>query len=166
MTEVEALLSVDAGHTPPGIVAFFMDDGRQDGRRARAVLAALAALATVGCALAGVGRIPLTLLAIGVGILAVRATPTLQDKVDLVCKRQVMVVTGVGLIVRDASGLRTWRFEDLAEVVAGIFDHRAYLDLIDQHGTHHTIEYFGFRRAERIRRVISQRLRTWPSSAG
>jgi len=36
MTDIEVLLSVDAGHIPPGTVAFFMRDAESETRKKRA----------------------------------------------------------------------------------------------------------------------------------
>jgi hypothetical protein len=160
MTEVETLLSVDAGRTPPGTVAFFMDDGDRRTRMTRAALAALMGLGAIALAftLGKSGLAPVTLLVLGAAIAGVRAMPTLRDDDRPAGKRQVMVVTAGSLIVRGPWGLKTWRFEDLDRVVAGLDTGRAYLELLDKNGSRYTLECSGFRRCERARRVISSRL--------
>jgi hypothetical protein len=159
MTDIEALLSVDAGKTPPGVVAFFMGDPDRDVRHVWLVIAALAGLAAAGTACAGAALLPVTVLVLATGLFGVLATPTLRTDGHQTIKRQVMVVTSEGLIVRDAWGLHSWRLDDLADVVPGIYDCRAYLDIIERNGTRHTIETIGFRRGDRIRQVIAKRLR-------
>ena len=70
-----------------------------------------------------------------------------------------MVVTAEGLIVRDAWGLRSWRFEDLADIAASSYEHRPYMVLIQRDGTRHALDYLSFQRPEQLRRVIDRRLR-------
>ena len=159
MTDVEALLSVDAGKVPPGVVAFFMGDPDRDIRLAGVVIAAIAGLAAVGAAYGGAGLLPVTVLVLAAGLFGVLATPTIRTDGHQTIKRQVMVVTAEGLIVRDAWGLHSWRLDDLADVVPGIYDSRTYLDIIERNGTRHTIETIGFRRGDRVRQVITTRLR-------
>jgi hypothetical protein len=158
MTDIEALLSVDAGRTPANTVAFFIDDTDQSGRLVALVMASLSALAAVGCGLAHAGLQTVTLLTLGAALMALRATPTVSEESVVAPTRRVMVVTTGGLIVRDAWGLRSWRFEDLAGVVAGIYDSRPHLQLIDQKGKRHTVECPQFRTGERARKMISARL--------
>src|SRR5437762_8694867 len=50
MSEVEVLLSVDAGRVPPGTVVFLARDPEAPARILRAVLALSLSLAAVGCA--------------------------------------------------------------------------------------------------------------------
>lgn len=158
MTEIEALLSVDAGQTPPGTVAFFLDDGTRGFRRVPALLSVAAGSAALACGLDGCGRHAVAVLLLVGAMLALRSLPTLREDTNRDPKRQVLVITSLGLIVRDASGLRTWRFEDLTDVVAGIHDSRPFLNLIDRQGTRHTIECAVYGRGERVRRVLSSRL--------
>lgn len=158
MTEIEALLSVDAGRRPPGTVVFFLDDGSRGFRRVHAGLAVLAGLAALGVALGGGGRNGAALLLLVGGMLAVTALPTLRDDSNRDPKRQVLVITALGLIVRDAWGLRSWRFDDVASVVAGMHQSRPYLNLIDRSGKRHTIECAAYRRGLRVRDAISSRM--------
>jgi hypothetical protein len=158
MTEIEALLSVDAGRTPPDTLAFFLDDGTRGFRRVPALLSVATGLAALACGLNGCGRHAVAALLLVAAMLALRAMPTLRDDANRDPKRQVLVITAVGLIVRDASGLRRWQFEDLTDVVAGIHDSRPFLNLIDCAGTRHTIECAVYGRGERVRRVLSSRL--------
>ncbi len=158
MTEIEALLSVDAGHTPPGTVAFFLDDGTRGFRRLPALLSAAAGLAALAWGLNGGGRHGVAFLLLVGAMLALRSLPTLRDDANRDPKRQVLVITTLGLIVRDGSGLRIWQFEELTDVVAGIHDSRPFLNLIDRTGTRHTIECAVYGRGERVRRVLSSRL--------
>jgi hypothetical protein len=158
MTEIEALLSVDSGRTPRGTLAFFLDDGARSFRTTYAALAATAAVAAGGLGWAGGGRHAVAMLLLGAALLAVRAIPTLREDANRDPKRQVLVITTRGLIVRDASGLRSWQFEDLTDVVAGIHDSRPYLNLIDRNGKLHTVSCAVRGRGERVRRVLSSRL--------
>src|SRR6185436_11718144 len=117
MSEVEVLLSVDAGRVPPDALVFSAADPEASARRLNAVLAGFCALALVGCVLTGVGRELVALLALIAGIFVVLATRTEAEEDERLYKPPTLVVTPQGMIVRDDDGLRTWRFEDLAEVV-------------------------------------------------
>ncbi len=160
MTDIETLLSVDAGRTPPDTVAFFMDEESRRIPPGQIVLASLMGLGAVAlaCALGKAGLAPITLLVLGAAITIVHAMPTTVVDDQATAKRQVMVVTANGLIVRGPWGLMTWRFEDLHDVVAGMETGRPYLELIDKKANRYTLECEGFRRCERARRVISSRL--------
>lgn len=158
MTEIEALLSVDGGHTPPGTVAIFLDDGTRGFRPVHAGLGLAAFLAAAACGWTGTGLHAVTLLLLAGAMLVLRSLPTLREDSNRDPKRQVLVITEHGLIVRDASGLRSWRFEDLENVVAGIRDAQPYLNLIDRHGKRHAVDCAVYRCGERVRRVLSSRL--------
>jgi hypothetical protein len=90
------------------------------------------------------------------------ATPTIKEEGEedtRPVKKHVRVVTPEGLIVRDAWGLRSWRFEDLADIAASSYEHRPYMVLIQRDGTRHALDYLSFQRPEQLRRVIDRRLR-------
>jgi hypothetical protein len=116
MTEVEALLSVDAGRVPAGVVAFRPRDRAAVTRRFRIGLAVACALAAAAAAVAGVGRELIALLVIGAGIFGVLASPDEQDEVEAPSKAPALLLTPTGLIVRDPFGLRTWRYSELLEI--------------------------------------------------
>jgi hypothetical protein len=166
MTEIEALLSVDGGHTPPGTVAFFLDDGTRGFRSVYALLAAAAGATAVAGGWAGWGRAAVVLLLLMGLALALSALPTLSEDENRDPKRQVLVITASGLIVRDDSGLRSWRFEDLTDVVAGIRDSQPYLKLIDHQGKRHIVGCAAYRKGERARRAISARLHVRRTNPG
>jgi hypothetical protein len=161
MSEVEALLSVDAGKVPPATVAFFAIDDEASEQRAYALLAAMTSIAAVWCALLGAANMLLALMVLIAAIFAIVATPTVPaaDDPPRPAKRHVMVVTPEGLIVRDAWGLRSWRFEDLAAAVPSTYDHRPYIVLVERDGTRHALDYLSFQRGERLRQVIGHRLK-------
>ena len=165
MTDIEALLSVDNGHTPPGTVAIFLDDGTRGFRWGYAITAMMAGLGAVVVAIAGCGRAPTALLLLLAGTLAVRAMPTLPQDENRDPKRQVLVLTALGVIVRDGAGLRRWLFEDLSDVVAGMNDSQPFLNLIDKNGKRHIVQCPAYRRGLRLRHMISARLQVrHPSS--
>src|SRR6185369_6847502 len=101
VTDIEALLSVDAGRVPPGAVAFFAGDIDVGERRTYAVLALLSGVAAAACACGGAGRFLVALLLLSGTALAVLATPTSHEEEERRIKRPVLVVTDVALIVRD-----------------------------------------------------------------
>src|SRR5689334_3820922 len=78
MSEVEALLSVDAGRIPPGTLAFFRKNADLGVLRARAVLASVLGISAVTLACAGGPRLVAALLLIGAVIAAVLSTPTVN----------------------------------------------------------------------------------------
>jgi hypothetical protein len=165
MTDVDALLSVDAGQIPPDCAAFFIEEASRGMFHARAALAGVVGAVAVGCAWGGAGAMPVALLVLAAGVLGVLATPTIDEEEEEAeavrppVKRQVMVVTPQGIIVRDEWGLRSWQFDDLTSVVQGAYNQRPHLVLIDRHGTRHAIDYLRFQRAERVRETIDNRLR-------
>jgi hypothetical protein len=163
MTEIEALLKVDAGQLPPATVAFFAVEENDDAdQRAYAALAAMTAIAAVACGLCGGGNLLIALLVLIAATFTVVATPTIRDPdpdAPRPCKRRVMVVTSQGLIVRDAWGLRSWRFDDLSDVVSSSHEHRPYIILVQRDGTRHALDYMSFQRGEQLREVIGSRLK-------
>jgi hypothetical protein len=156
MSEIEALLSVDAGRVPPATFAFFARDAEASER--------LGAMTSFAAALSGILDGPGALSALLVLVAAtftIIATPTIKEKHEQDArpiKRHVMVVTSEGLIVRDAWGLRSWRFEDLAEIAASSYEHRPYMVLIHRDGTRHALDYLNFQRPEQLRQVLGHKL--------
>jgi hypothetical protein len=166
MSEVEILLSVDAGQSPPNTVTIFMDDRDPDPRarwRAR-FLVALAVLLAGGAIAVGAtwGRpalAPLALMLLGAGIAAIGATPTTPEVDPTPQKRQVMVVTETGVIVRGDWGVKTWRFEELTDIIAGVdAERRPLLELRDKDGTRYRLRCSGFRCWLRAQQAVTPRL--------
>jgi hypothetical protein len=155
MSDVEALLSVDAGRVPEGTVAFFMRDPERGQRRLYAVTCGLLVLAAIGCALARTGFTAMAVLILGAGIFAVMATPTLKEDTRPV-KRQVVLVTPRGIIMRDAQGLRSWTFEDLTDSSSWVHADRIDLLLVRRDGTRIFIDCQCFHRGEKLPDVISK----------
>lgn len=158
MTDIEALLSVDAGRTPRGVVAVFLDDGTRGFRGGHGALGLAAGVAAGLSGVAGWGAAPITLLLLAGAFLALHALPTLPEDENRDPKRKVLVITATGLIVRDDAGLRRWLFEDLTDVVAGVQDSGPYLKLVDRAGRRHTVSCPALRRGERVRRLLSARM--------
>jgi hypothetical protein len=166
MTEIEILLNVDAGHNPPNTVTIFMDDRDPDVRARWRVpfLIALAVLLAAGCIAMGMtwGRkalAPIALMLLGAGIAAVKATPTAPEHEATPRKRQVMVVTETGLIVRGDWGVKMWRFEDLADIVAGVdAERRPLLELRDKDGTRYRLRCSGYRCWLRAQQAVTPHL--------
>src|SRR5215831_12199730 len=119
MTDVEALLSVDRGEIPPATFAFFERDEVAEDRRAHAILAAVTGIAAALSALAGTDFHITALFVLIAAMLVIATTPTVnrEPAEPSRAKRFVTVVTARGIIVRDAGGLRSWRFDELAAVV-------------------------------------------------
>lgn len=155
MTDIEALLSVDAGRVPEGTVAFFVRDPERGQRRLYAVTGALLALGAIGCAFAGTGFAAMAVLVLGAGIFGVLATPTLRDEPRPV-KRQVVLVTPNGIIMRDGQGLRSWTFEDLSDSSSWVHADRVDLLLVRRDGSRIFIDCQSFHRGEKLPEVISK----------
>jgi hypothetical protein len=168
MTEVEILLSVDAGRNPPDTVTIFMDDRDPDERarwRARFLVALAVLLAGGAIALGWMwgkkALTPITLMLLGAGMAVVGATPTTPEAEPRPQKRPVMVVTTTGLIVRGDWGVKMWRFEDLSDIVAGVdSERRPLLELRDKDGTRYRLRCSGFRCWMRAQQAVTPRLTT------
>jgi hypothetical protein len=159
MSEVEALLSVDAGRVPPGAVVFVAADPEAPARRMHAFLAIVAAASAIGCAWNGVGSEPVALLALVAGILGVLAFPSDPEPEDAHHKPATLVVTLQGMIVRDAGGLRTWRFDELADVRPYVHPAGDGLLLVKHDGSRAFLDCLTFRRGETLGEVIGRRLK-------
>ena len=160
MTDIEVLLSVDAGRTPDGSVAFFMVDPKRSWRRLSALLSGLSL--SIAMLMAAAGREPVWIVALSLvsGIFALLAVPALEERVPLGHKRPVVVITGTTIMVRSSSGLRSWTFENLARAeVAGYAD-RMDLTLVGRDGTRAFIDGRAFDRGDRLLDAISIRVPT------
>jgi hypothetical protein len=158
MSDVEILLQVDAGRTPPGVSAIFMDEDDTAGRWISLALAMIAAGAAVVCVAQSVHLAAVTLLVLAAGLFGVHATPTISAESDRRSKRQVAVMTASSILIRDEQGLHTWRLEDLVQVVAENYNHQSLLMLIDRNGRQYALRPLQFRRGQKLRSLINQRL--------
>src|SRR5688572_15167917 len=159
MTEVEALLSVDAGRVPPDAVVFAAADPEAPGRRLNAFLAVAAGVATVGCLFTGVPFELTGLLGVIAGIFAVLAFPSEPEPEEARHKPCTLVVTPRGMIVRDDEGLRTWRFDELAEVVPYLHRNGEGLLLVRRDGSREFLDNRLFRKGEDLVEVIGRHLK-------
>jgi hypothetical protein len=158
VSEVEVLLSVDAGRVPPDAVVFVAADPEAPMRRVYAFLFVTALIGTVGCAFNGAGREAAVLLGIVAAILLVMAVPSAPEPEDARNKRSTLVVTPRGMIVRDEAGLRSWRFEELSDVLPCIQAEGEGLLLVRRDGSREFLDCLTFRRGERLAEVIGRRL--------
>jgi hypothetical protein len=150
MTDVEALLSVDAGRLPPGCSAFRARDPEARTRALRAGLAVMFALAAVGSAVAGVAHEGIALLVLTASIFAILATPDEPDPEEARHKRATLVVTPTGMIVRDQHGLRRWEFHDVVEVTRVLSEGSAGLWVVTRNGASDFVDTEVFERGERL----------------
>jgi hypothetical protein len=165
MSDVEALLSIDAGKVPPGTVAFFARDPEAAQRRMFAVLAILvggAAVAVGACVLAGVlvgvHRVPVALLALAAIGLVIAALPPERDASVSRFKKPALVLTPTGMIVRDACGLRSWSFDQLSDVRPFLHHQRVGLLITQRDGSRDFVDTLSFERGEKVRELIGRRL--------
>ena len=159
MSDVEALLSVDAGKVPQGVVAFFERDPEGSKRRALAILAVLLGVATASAYFAGLSRPPVALLALATLVLVIQALPPEVDPETARYKRPTLIVTANGVMVRDGSGLRSWTFEDLVDVRPYLHQQRIGLLLARRDGPREFVDTLSFERGEKVTEVIGRRLK-------
>ena len=158
MSEVESLLSVDAGHVPPGAVVFRARDPELEVRRLRRVLAVGAGLVTVGLAIAGCSREPVAMLVLTTTMLALSATRTAPAEEEARQKRPTMVLTSTGIIVRDASGLRSWQYDEIADVRTCVCQGQIGIVVVLTSGALHFIDNLSFTRGEHVGGLIRRHL--------
>ena len=159
MSDVEALLSVDAGRVPPGTVAFFARDPERTKRRVLAVFALLMGGAVLAGLLGGLGRPPVALLALTTIGLFVMALPPERDPETVGHKRATLVLTPNGMIVRDTSGLRSWSFDDLVDVRPFLHQQRIGLLIARRDGGREFVDTLLFKRGEKVNELIVRRLK-------
>jgi len=159
MSDVEALLSVDAGRVPPGTVAFFARDPEAPKRRFFFVLAVLVAGAAVASAIAGLSRPPIAILALAAIALFVQSLPPEQDPQVKRQKRPTLVVTQSGMIVRDGWGLRSWSFDELEDVRPFLHQQRIGLLIAKRDGSRQFVDTLSFERGEKVNELIGRRLK-------
>jgi hypothetical protein len=158
MSEVEALLNVDAGRIPPGAVVFRARDPESEVRRLRTVLAVGAGLVTVGLAIAGVTRDPIGVMVLITAMLALSATRTELKGDEARYKRPTMVLTTTGMIVRDASGLRSWQYEEMSDVRTCVCQGQMGIVVVLAGGAMHFIDNLSFARGEHVGGLIRRHL--------
>jgi hypothetical protein len=163
MTEVEALLSVDAGQTPTGCSAFRARDPEGRTRALRAAMAVMFALAAVASGLAGVGHEAIALMVLTASIFAILATPDHPDPEEARHKRPTLVVTPTGMIVRDAHGLRRWQFEDVMEVTRVLSEGSSGLWVVTRDGNADFVDTEVFERGERLWGIVRRRTPAAPA---
>jgi hypothetical protein len=159
MSEVEALLNVDAGRVPPGAIAFFPRDPEALQRRVCTFFAIVALAAGVGLALGTHSRAGVALLALVGVAFAVGALPTRPDVDEQPTKRPTLLLTAEGLIVRDDCGLRTWSFDDLADVRPYMHLRTLGLLVVRKDGKRDFIDTMAFERGDRVPELIGRRLK-------
>ncbi|HEY4392692.1 MAG TPA: hypothetical protein VGP64_01460 [Polyangia bacterium] len=159
MSDVEALLSVDAGRVPPGTVAFFQRDPERTQRRILAVFSALVGISVSAAYLAGLSRPPIALLALGTIALFIMALPPERDPEEARRKRPTLVLTANGMIVRDGSGLRSWSFDDLLDVRPYLHQQRIGVLILTRDGRRQFVDTLSFKRGEKVNELIGRRLK-------
>jgi hypothetical protein len=159
MSDVEALLSVDAGKVPPGVVAFFARDPEGSKRRVMAGFAVVMAVVTGAAYWAALNRPSVALLALATLCLIIQALPPERDPETARYKRPTLVVTPNGVIVRDGSGLRSWTFEDLVDVRPYLHQQRIGLLLAKRDGSREFVDTLSFERGEAVTELIGRRLK-------
>jgi hypothetical protein len=158
MSEVEALLSVDAGVVPTGAVVFRARDPDAEVRRLRTVLAIGAGLVTVALAAAGASREPVAMLVLTTAMLSLSATRTELSPEEKLQKRPTMVLTKTGIIVRDAQGLRSWQYDEISDVRACVCQGQVGIVVVQRNGSLHFVDNLLFARGEHVSGLIRRHL--------
>ncbi len=157
MTEVQALLSVDAGRVPRGTIAFFQRDPDAPRRRSCAWLALIVDGFALSLVLAGSSRVAAALLAIFGVALALLAVPGTNEEDERPSKRPTLIVTPDAIVVRDARGMRCWHFDDLAEVTSYADGEVDGILLVRRNGKRDFIDTAFFERGEKVGDTIGRR---------
>jgi hypothetical protein len=158
MSEVETLLSVDAGKVPAGVVVFRPRDPEAEVRRIRTGLAVIAGIVTIALAAVGASREPVGMLVLVTAMLAISATGTEADPIEARQKRPAMVLTANGMIVRDSSGLRSWQYDDIADVRTCVCQGQVGIVVVLRSGQMHFVENLLFARGEHVSGLIRRHL--------
>jgi hypothetical protein len=158
MTEVEALLAVDAGKAPPGVVVFRARDPEAEVRRVRRILAVGSGVVTVLLAVAGATREPVAMMALTTAMLAISASRTEPSEEEARHKRPTIVLTTTGMIVRDSNGLRSWQFEDISDVRACVCQGRVGMVVASRDGSLHFLDNLQFSRGEHLSALVRRHL--------
>lgn len=145
---------MDAGRVPPGTLVFPAADPEAPTRRLYAFLSLAIGGFTVGCGMQSVGAAAVALLATATAIFVVLALPTTPEPDEVGNKPSTLVVTASGIIVRDDTGLRTWRFDELASVSPYSHASGEGLLLVRRDGSREFLDAHCFRRGELLGELI------------
>ncbi len=166
MSDVQALLSVDAGKLPPGTVAFFARDPEAAKRRMFAVLAILVGGSAIGVGIClatgvvvGLHRLPVAILGLAGIALWLAALPPERDPATAHHKKPALVLTPTGMIMRDGSGLRSWSFDQLADVRPYLHHQRVGLLITQRDGSRDFVDTLSFERGDKVRELLGRRLK-------
>jgi hypothetical protein len=154
MSDVQALLSIDAGKVPPGTVAFFARDPEASKRRMFTVLAILVG----GSAVVGLHRLPVAMLGLAAIALTLMALPPERDPLLSRYKKPALVLTPTGMIMRDGSGLRSWSFDQLSDVRPYLHHQRVGLLITGRDGSRDFVDTLSFERGDKVRELLGRRL--------
>lgn len=158
MTDVEALLRIDAGDRPADVQVSFERDPYAGRRRCTWLAVGLGVL-TMAAALGEKHRPELLLVPIACLVSALVVWPSREEEDELSDGRpRVMLVTQRGLLVRDPWGIRNWAFADIALVGLGAVEGRVQMVLRDTEGGSHLIDHLMFDRGEELYQTIGTRL--------
>jgi hypothetical protein len=91
-------------------------------------------------------------------MLAISATGTEVEPEEARHKRPAMVLTAMGMIVRDASGLRTWQYDDIVDVRTCVFHGQVGIVVVLRNGQMHFVDNLLFARGEHVSGLIRRHL--------
>jgi hypothetical protein len=159
MTNVEALMSVEAGRVPEGVRVFVERDEDSGRGRVWGVLALL--LGGITCFVAATGTqtrdtpYEVGLMAVFTAFALIMATPTTDEQMSA-RRRRVLVVGKDGFITRDAYGLRNWLFDEIVSIALCTFDGVPHLMLEDRFGKEHLLDHANFENAEALLEILRE----------
>jgi hypothetical protein len=159
MSEVEALLSVDAGRVPRGTTAFFLRDPEAPRRRSYAWLALIVEGFALSLVVTDASRVGAALLALAGVVLTLWALPTHAEEDDRPRKQPTLLVTADGIVVRDSRGMRSWHFDDLAEVGPYTHSDSQGLLIVRKNGKRDFVDTTPFERGEKVGDAVGRRWR-------
>ena len=106
--------------------------------------------------LAGSSRVGAALLAIFGVTLALLALPSTDEEDDRPRKRPTLIVTPEAIVVRDARGMRSWHFDDLADVTPYADGETNGILVVRRDGKRDFIDTAFFERGERVGDTIGR----------
>lgn len=161
MTNVEALLLVEAGKVPDGVEVFYETDAEAPRFRAWLILAMVMTGATAVTAFRDDSTEGATweiaLMALFAAFAALMAVPT-HDPEEKRSRPRILVMGPQGMITRDPWGLQNWDYDELQRVSTCWLGGRPHLLIEDHSGKEHLLDFATFQGSGRIIALLKQRV--------
>ena len=155
MTNVEALMAVEAGEQPSECKIYY----ERDERKLWALWWSGVSAFLVVFAIMVAWQMPTSpypvLIGLAAAIAAVIGIPVEEEEPD---RLRILVITPRGAIVRGPGGLKNWHFDELTRVMPYSILGQAQLCLRDVHGRDHLLDYRSFEAPEEIYKQLRSRV--------